>query len=235
MNNLQIVLIAFEFAVLLFSFSVHESAHAWVAAKLGDPTALMLGRVTLNPLVHIDPWGSLLMPLLCLVTHFPLIGYAKPCPVQTRNFKKINRDDTIVALAGPASNLLLAIGCLVLLLVFEHVAPNGQAAVFNAVLLDHGSKDAVPVGMAGLFPVALLLYFGVWINLLLFVFNLFPVPPLDGGRLLRNLLPYNAQQTYDRVAGWGFVLIFLIGGFFINLVVTPIHAVFMAVLGLPIS
>jgi Zn-dependent protease len=233
--NVEIVLIAFEFAVLLFAFSVHESAHAWAAARLGDPTALMLGRVTLNPIVHIDPWGSLIMPLLCLILHGPLIGWAKPCPVNTRNFKRIVRDDILTTLAGPVSNLVLATICLILLVIFEKLAPQGQEAVFNAVMLAYRDPDAMQVGMAGLFPIALLLYFGVQINLLLFVFNLIPLPPLDGGRILRSLLPYNAQRTYDSVAAYGFILILLFGGRFIYILFNPIHSMFLAVLNLPIS
>jgi len=232
MNNLHFVLIAFEFAVLIFAFSVHESAHAWMAARRGDPTAMMLGRITLNPVAHIDIWGSLVMPMLCLVTGWPLIGWAKPCPVNTRNFKKIRQDDMLVTLAGPASNLALATICLVLLLAFEWFAPQGHDAVYNAVMLAYHVPDAEPVGLAGLFPIALLLYFGVQINLLLFVFNLIPVPPLDGGRIMRDLLPYNAQLTYDKFARYGFFILLLFGGRFIYLLFNPIHSLFLSVLNI---
>ena len=107
--NLHAVLIIFQIVVLLFAISLHEAAHGWMAWRLGDPTARMLGRVTLNPIKHIDPFGTILIPLLCVYAGFPLIGWAKPTPVTTRNFKHIKRDDILTTLAGPASNLLTAI------------------------------------------------------------------------------------------------------------------------------
>src|ERR1700722_11050216 len=109
----EIVLILFQVVVLVLAFSVHESAHAYVAMRLGDPTAYMLGRVTLNPLKHMDPWGSVAVPLLSLYPGGFLIGWAKPCPVTLRNFKNIKRDDMLVSLAGPASNLAMALGALI--------------------------------------------------------------------------------------------------------------------------
>src|SRR5665213_1369108 len=117
--NLHVVLIIFQIVVLLFAISLHEAAHGWMAWRLGDPTARMLGRVTLNPLRHIDPFGTILIPLLCVYAGFPLIGWAKPTPVTTRNFKHIKRDDILTTLAGPASNLLTAIVALIILLVLK--------------------------------------------------------------------------------------------------------------------
>src|ERR1700733_11398108 len=107
--NREVLLIVFQIVVLVLAFSVHEAAHAYAAYRLGDPTAYMLGRVTLNPIKHIDPWGSVVMPLLALVYHFPLLGWAKPCPVTIRNFRHAKRDDIITTFAGPASNLAMAI------------------------------------------------------------------------------------------------------------------------------
>ena len=115
----NVILILFQVFALVLAFSVHECAHAWVAWRLGDPTARMLGRVTLNPLKHLDLFGSVLMPLIALVYHWPLIGWAKPTPVTARNFKNYKRDDILVTLAGPASNLLLATGALILLLLIK--------------------------------------------------------------------------------------------------------------------
>src|SRR3984957_7991608 len=122
--NQEFVLILFQVIVLVMAFAVHESAHAYVAMRLGDPTAYMLGRVTLNPLKHIDPWGSVVFPLLSLYFGGFLVGWAKPCPVTTRNFRHIKRDDILTSLAGPASNLLLATISLILLLVFKHAIPD---------------------------------------------------------------------------------------------------------------
>src|ERR1700759_5813501 len=120
----------FEFIVLLFALSFHEAAHGWTASRLGDPTARMLGRVTLNPAKHIDPFGTILLPLITLFTPLfggggLLFGWAKPTPVTGRNFKNYKRDDILVTLAGPASNLLLATGALVLLLIIKHAVPGG--------------------------------------------------------------------------------------------------------------
>ena len=210
--NQDFVLILFQVVVLVLAFSVHESAHAYVAMRLGDPTAYMLGRVTLNPLKHLDPLGSVIVPLISMVYGGMLIGWAKPCPVTTRNFNNIKRDDILVSLAGPASNLAMATIALLLLVVFKHA---GGAATINAAM---DMADRVPgvdtSGMA-MFPVAMLLYFGVTINLLLFVFNLIPIPPLDGSHVLRQFLPYGAEQVYNRIGMYGLLFIFLFGGRFI--------------------
>ena len=134
--NQEVVLILFQVVVLVLAFSVHECAHAWVAWKLGDPTGKMLGRVTLNPLKHLDPLGSVFMPLLALVYHWPLIGWAKPTPVTARNFKNYKRDDILVTLAGPVSNLAMATVALVLLIILKHVVAGGLTAVATAVALE---------------------------------------------------------------------------------------------------
>jgi len=117
--NQEVILVLFQVVVLVLAFSVHECAHAWVAWKLGDPTGMMLGRVTLNPLKHLDPLGSVFMPLIALVYHWPLIGWAKPTPVTPRNFKNYKRDDILVTLAGPASNLGMAAIALVLMVIIR--------------------------------------------------------------------------------------------------------------------
>jgi Zn-dependent protease len=209
MNQQQFVLILFQVVVLVLAFSVHESAHAYVAMRLGDPTAYMLGRVTLNPMKHLDPLGSVLVPLVSLVYGGWLIGWAKPCPVTTRNFRHIRRDDILVSMAGPASNLAMATIALVLLIVFKHT---GGVAAINAAMLMANRVPGVDTGGMPLFPVAMLLYYGVTINLLLFVFNLIPVPPLDGSHVLRQFLSYRVEQVYDRIGMYGLVVIFLFGG-----------------------
>src|SRR5580692_2174155 len=133
MNQQELVLILFQIVVLVLAFSVHESAHAYVAMRLGDPTAYMMGRVTLNPMKHMDPWGSVVMPLISLVYGGFLIGWAKPCPVTLRNFKNVRRDDILTSLAGPASNLAMATLALILLVVFKHAG--GGASVFGAMAM----------------------------------------------------------------------------------------------------
>src|SRR5215831_13739288 len=114
------VTIFFEVVVLLFAISVHESAHAWMANRLGDPTAKMLGRVSLNPLVHIDPFGTILLPALLILMGFPPFGYAKPTPVDNRNFKNLVRDDILTAVAGPVSNFVTAFVSVVAVALLFH-------------------------------------------------------------------------------------------------------------------
>ncbi len=200
--NQEVVLIVFQVLVLVMAFAVHESAHAYVAMRLGDPTAYMLGRVTLNPLKHLDPLGSVIIPIISMVYGGWLIGWAKPCPVTPRNFRHIKRDDILVSLAGPASNLAMATGALVLLLLFKHAVPGGGPAIGAAMAIATHVPGVETDNLPTLFPMALLLYFAVLINLLLFVFNLIPVPPLDGSHVLRQFLPYQVEQVYNRFGGY---------------------------------
>jgi len=213
--NQEFVLILFQVVVLVLAFSVHESAHAYVAMRLGDPTAYMLGRVTLNPLKHLDPLGSVIVPLISLVYGGWLIGWAKPCPVTTRNFRHIKRDDILTSLAGPASNLAMATAALILLVVFKHAVAGGVPAIVSAMEIANKVPGVETDNLSTLFPLAMLLYFAVLINLLLFVFNLIPIPPLDGSHVLRQFLPYRVEQVYNRIGMYGLLFIFLFGGRFI--------------------
>jgi Zn-dependent protease len=223
----EFVLVLFQVVVLVLAFSVHESAHAYVAMRLGDPTAYMLGRVTLNPLKHLDPWGSVVMPLVSLFTFGGMIGWAKPCPVTLRNFKNVKRDDILVSLAGPASNLAMATIALILLVVFKHAG--GGPTIAAAMDMADRVPD-VDTSMR-LFPMAMLLYYGVTVNLLLFVFNLLPVPPLDGSHVLRNFLPYGAEKVFDQIGMYGLVVLFLFGGRVIGAFYYPLLGVFDQLLG----
>jgi len=223
MNQQGLVLIVFQVVVLVMAFSVHESAHAYVAMRLGDPTAYMLGRVTLNPMKHLDPLGSVLVPLISLVYGGWLIGWAKPCPVTLRNFRHVKRDDILVSLAGPASNLAMASLALILLVVLKH---GGAAHSIGAAMDMADRMPGVDTTGLRLFPVALLLYYGVTINLLLFVFNLFPIPPLDGSHVLRNFLPYGVEKVYNQIGMYGLIVIFLVGGRFISAFYYPLLDVF---------
>lgn len=193
-NLSQIVI---SFMVLVFSLTVHESAHAWAADRLGDPTARALGRISLNPLVHADPIGTLLFPLVGLLTHAPIIGWAKPVPVATWRFSRPRRDYLLVAAAGPMSNLSLALVAAVALRLLPAAAPESA-------------------GVRLLEPVANIVYAMLVVNLLLAIFNMLPIPPLDGGTVLAGLLPERVAAGFDRLRPYGFVLLYVLmfsGGF----------------------
>jgi Zn-dependent protease len=224
----------FEFVLLLFSLSFHECSHAWMASRLGDQTARMEGRVTLNPMYHIDPIGTLLFPAIMIFGPFfgftlfsgALIGWAKPTPVITRNFQKILRDDNLVTLAGPASNLLLVILALLFLVGISLAIPGGHEVVMST--FSGGLLQGVGSGLQALVLLGVL---AIEINLSLFFFNLLPIPPLDGSHLLRNALPYNAVQAYDRIGGWvSWILMLLVGGFVLRLLLSPSMALVYFVL-----
>src|ERR1700746_235915 len=227
---LNVVVIAFEIVVLILAFSVHECAHAWTAWRLGDPTARMLGRVTLNPVKHLDPLGSILFPLISLVYGGFLIGWARPTPATGRNFKNSRRDDILVPLAGPASNLLSATIALILLIILKHVLPGGEASIATAMAIAMHIPGVATEGLPPLFPIALFLYLVISINLLLFVFNLIPLPPLDGSHILRHFLPYRAAQVYDRMGMFALIILFLLGGRFIAAFFYPLYNAFNHIL-----
>ncbi|HEY4127547.1 MAG TPA: site-2 protease family protein [Gammaproteobacteria bacterium] len=176
---------------VLCAIILHEVAHGWVAEKLGDPTARMLGRLTLNPIKHIDPVGTILMPavLLLLTRGSFMFGYAKPVPIGVRNFKNMRRDMAIVGAAGPAANLCMAFTwCLAV-----RAGPLLQGVTPNLAL-----------------PVMLIGVAGIYINVMLMILNLIPIPPLDGGRVLSGLLPKRWALTYDRLEPWGFLIVGLL-------------------------
>ena len=192
----DVVTIFFQIVVLLFAISVHESAHAWVANRLGDPTAKMLGRISLNPLVHIDLFGTILLPAMLIFAGFPPFGYAKPTPVDTRNFKNLMRDDILTAVAGPISNFITAFVAVICLAILLHGSSSPIAPIFR------GADVAAP--LAKMFELAIL------INVILAVFNLIPLPPLDGSHVIRHFLSYDTLKVYDRVGYFGLVIVMFV-------------------------
>jgi Zn-dependent protease len=223
-----LLIATFKFVLLVFSLSVHECAHAWMASRLGDQTARLQGRVTLNPMYHVDPIGTLLYPALTLFIFRGgvLFGWAKPTPVITRNFKKIVRDDNLTTLAGPASNLLLTLIAFLVLAGIEIGMPGGRELVI-------GTFVGMPTAAlsSSLAAIVILAILAIELNLTLFFFNLFPVPPLDGSRIVRNMLPYNAMRAYDNISGiasW-FVMIAM-GWFLLPLLMRPALGVIFGIL-----
>jgi Zn-dependent protease len=187
-----------EILVLLFSLTVHESAHAWTASRLGDQTGRLRGRVSFNPAAHIDPVGTILFPLLAIVTRLPLIGWAKPVPVDFRNLKNPRRDFMMIAAAGPLANVLLA--------------------VVAAVAMRLMTLTPAESGVRELSGPAITL---LELNLLLAVFNLIPVPPLDGGNVLAGLLPDRAANLFDSLRPYGFIILYAL--IFTGVLVRIVH------------
>jgi Zn-dependent protease len=187
LQGIDFVGIFIQFALLVISLSVHEAAHAWSADKLGDPTARLLGRVSLNPAVHVDPIGTIVFPLLAMISNLPLIGWAKPVPVGVQHLRGNWRQKfMLIAAAGPASNLL-------------------QAVIAAAVLwiISGGPPLETAQGMAGRILMAF-----IQLNLLLAVFNMIPVPPLDGGNVLAGLVSGPMAEALDRVRPYGIFILY---------------------------
>ena len=176
--------------MLIASLSVHEAAHAWAADRLGDPTARHLGRLSLNPAVHVDPIGTLLFPLISMLTNLPLIGWAKPVPVDPRHLRHPKRDFAIIAAAGPASNMVMAV----------------LGAVILAVIPDSAPGDIAGGAVTG--PLVSLFRGFVVINVLLAVFNMLPVPPLDGGNVLIGVLPHAGARVVEQLRPYGFLVLY---------------------------
>jgi Zn-dependent protease len=167
---------------VLFAITVHETAHGWMALQLGDKTAMMLGRLTLNPIRHIDPLGTILIPGLMYMMAGFMFGWAKPVPVTWQNLKQPKRDMVLVAAAGPAANLLMAVLWALTIRIGLALGDTGLALVF--------------MGVAGIF-----------INTVLMVLNLLPLPPLDGGRVMTGLLPGPLAYKFSRIEPYGFFIL----------------------------
>ena len=187
MQSIDFVQVLIGFGVLLVSLTVHEAAHAWTADRRGDPTARLLGRVSFNPAVHVDPIGTVLFPLVAMLSGLPLIGWAKPVPVNLGRLRHPRRDYVLVAAAGPLSNLLLAVAI---------------SALAAALALDLRGSLFQGEGIGSVLGRA------VYLNVLLAVFNMVPVPPLDGGNVLAGLLPARMAMQFDRLRPWGFLILY---------------------------
>jgi len=202
--------IAISIIPILFAITVHEVAHGWVANRLGDPTARMLGRLTLNPIKHIDPIGTILVPGVLLLLGGFVFGWAKPVPITWQNLKNPRRDVALVAIAGPMANLMMA--------------------CFWAILLRFSlSLDPQPLNLA--FALFTMSQIGIIINVVLMVLNLIPFPPLDGSRIVSSLLPPRVAYQYERIEPYGtYILILLLFTGVLSWVMTPFVNFFVQVL-----
>ena len=188
MPNIDFTQVFIVFAILLLSLTIHEAAHAWSADRLGDSTARRLGRVSFNPMVHVDLIGTILFPLIALMTGLPILGWAKPVPVNVQQLGPSWKQKFMaIAAAGPASNILIAVVCSIALRVMEASASEGGGAV----------------GLAGA-----VLVMAIRLNVLLAVFNMLPIPPLDGGNVVAGLLHGRAAQAFDGLRAYGFIVLY---------------------------
>ncbi len=221
--TLQHVDILFQLIVFLFAISFHESAHAWMANRCGDPTARMLGRISLNPIRHIDPVGTILLPAIALFTGLKVIGWAKPTPVDPRNFQNPVLDDILTAVAGPVSNFVVATGAAIVLGAIALVAPGGRPIV-REIVTGLVSSNSLLV------PLSLLLYELMVINIILGVFNLIPVPPLDGSHVLRHFLSESIRRVYDMVGIFGLIALVYVGGDLLRRLILPVLHLYNSIL-----
>ncbi|MDR0291403.1 MAG: site-2 protease family protein [Elusimicrobium sp.] len=187
-------MILLQIAILIFSIVAHEVAHGYIAYRRGDDTAYLMGRLTLDPLKHIDPVGSILIPAFCYMSGLPIFGWAKPVPINPTRLDKPRADMGKVALAGPLTNFTLAVICVAAMRGYAFFYPSAEPAGGMLVALQYG----------------------VLINLMLCVFNLFPVPPLDGSKVVYSMLPYNAADKYANIFGrygqWVVIAFIIFGG-----------------------
>jgi len=189
---------------LLFAIVLHEYAHGWVAHRCGDPTAKLQGRLTINPMAHIDPFGTVILPLLCLLMPGGfLFGWAKPVPVDPRLMHQPRRDMALVAAAGPCMNLVLAIGSALLFTILFSFDP------FIEQYWSSSDESLPPRSLQTMItlPLAVMAMYSIWINALLLSFNLIPIPPLDGGRILTSLLPTRPALALMRLEPYGMLIL----------------------------
>lgn len=196
--------------VLLMAISAHEAAHAWMSLKFGDDTAYHLGRVTLNPVAHTDPVGTLLIPIVNFITasfglFIPLIGWGKPTPVNPLRWRNKDTANIMVSLAGIMANTLIAVIALVVIKVLQGVGFFNGGALYRIT----GSLSMMTPNETVAEPVSLILLMAVTMNASLAIFNLLPFPPLDGSKVLYSVLPASAQPALEALEQYGFIILIL--------------------------
>ncbi len=224
---MNIIFIVIMVCVLFFAITVHEAAHAWAAYKMGDPTAYSLGRVTLNPIAHIDPLGTIIFPLIMILIGGIPFGWAKPVPVNPLNLKNPRWDNLWISAAGPVSNLTVAAISLILVVFLKVLNPNVVYYLAAAISNQGGvSRGFFPLG-----GLILILYFIAYINVLLAVFNLIPIPPLDGSGVLMGFLSEETAQKYERIRPFGFLIILaLVYLGFLRLIMRPFELIIQIII-----
>ncbi len=234
---MNIVSILLQLFVLLFAITVHEASHGWAANRMGDPTAAALGRVSLNPLVHIDPVNTIILPIMLTLFHLPAFGMAKPVPINPRNFRDPRRGTLWVSFAGPGSNLAVAAGAYVILLLMKMLIP--RVDYFIKLMVGGFFRQlgfALPVLSKGFYPlegICLILLMTILINSYLAVFNLIPIPPLDGSGILMGIIPESKAAFLARMNPWIGILIvfFLINIGVLEIIMFPIKLFIAVTLG----
>jgi len=209
----KILLIIIQFAVVLFAISVHESAHGWMANKFGDPTAKLQGRITLNPIAHIDLVGTIIFPIFLAIIGAPVFGWAKPVMVNPYNLKNPRKDGMFISAAGPVSNIISGFAGIVVFLILKN---------FGIVSLYTGGSIEV---------LSYILYFFIIINIFLAIFNLIPVPPLDGSGIIEGLLHNEALEMYLKIKPYGFlILLVIIYTHVLDIIANPIFSIVRSIL-----
>ncbi len=228
---MKFALIVFELVVMVLSISFHDCAQAWAADRLGDPTAKMLGRISINPARHFDLFGMAIWPLLYIYFTPLILGWGKPVPMTFRNFRRKN-GETLATLAGPAAQVLAAVVCLIALIVIKHTNPGVTESLEVAEVLARYRLQLPIAGLPPVFPLLLILYMSILINLLLAIFNMVPIPFLDGGKILVHFLPYNAAKAFEQYGFYIMIAFFFIGFPIVMAIFGPLLGIFNAMLAL---
>jgi Zn-dependent protease len=226
--SLEVALAVFEYVVMVLALSVHDLVQSWTASRLGDQTARMLGRMSMNPMRHYDLLGTIIFPVVFLYQSPLVLAWNKPVPMTTRNFGK--RGEMLVYASGPLAHLVAASVCLIVLLVLKHTVPAIALALPVAAALSLRDTSVATEGLPQIFPLVLFLYYGILVNLLLFAFNLVPLPSLDGGKVLRYFLPYNVKEQFDRMGFWLMIAFFFVGFRIILTIMNPLLGLFNGLL-----